>query len=272
MAKALARFEASPRHRDFKRFHREQAVAFKRELAEARGARTGEKLSKATVHATLRHLREFFFWLAHLPGFKAHIAYADADYFNLSDKDVAVARARREKRVPTLDQVRHVLAAMPARTPLERRDRALVAFATLTGARIGALASFRFGHVDLASVFVEQDAREVQTKAAKTFRTYFMPVDEAALGIVGEWVRELEQAHLWGRSDPLFPATEMGLDVDGAFVPVGLLRQSWATSDPVPAIFRKAFQGAGLPYYNSHSFRDMLVPHGHILFRTATGV
>ncbi|EYD76117.1 Site-specific recombinase XerC [Rubellimicrobium mesophilum DSM 19309] len=250
VAKALARFEASSRARDFKRFHREAAVAFKRELAEAANARTGERLSRATVHATLRHLREFFFWLAREPGFKQRIAYADADYFNLSDKDVAVARARREKRVPTLDQVRHVLASMPTATALERRDRALIAFAIVTGARIGALASFRLGHVDVAGGFVEQDAREVQTKAAKTFRTYFMPVDEGALGIVGEWVGELERDHLWGRSDALFPATEMGLDAAGGFVPVGLLRQGWATSDPVREIFRKAFEGAGLPYYN----------------------
>lgn len=161
VAKSLARFEESTKAKDFKRFHREQAMAFKAQLATATNARTGERLSKATRHSTLRDLRAFFFWLAHLPGFKSHIAYADADYFNLSDKDVAVARARREKRVPTLEQVHHVLSVMPAATPLERRDRALVAFTALTAARVGALASFRLGHVDLAGGFVEQDARTV---------------------------------------------------------------------------------------------------------------
>lgn len=40
VAKALARFEVSTRHKDFKRFHREQAVAFKRELGEALNAST----------------------------------------------------------------------------------------------------------------------------------------------------------------------------------------------------------------------------------------
>ena len=108
VAASLARFEASTRARDFKRFHREQAVGFKAGLAAALNARTGERLSKSTVLATVRDLRAFFFWLAHLPGFKSAIAYADADYFNLSDKDVAVARARREGKVPTLDQVRHL--------------------------------------------------------------------------------------------------------------------------------------------------------------------
>jgi site-specific recombinase XerD len=195
VAKSLARFELSTRARDFKRFHREQAVAFKTRLADAANARTGERLSKATVMTAMRHLREFFFWLAHQPGFKSHIAYTDADYFNLSDKDMAVARARREKRVPTVDQARHLLASMPAATAIERRDRAVIAFATVTGARVGALASFRLGHVDLAGGFVEQDAREVRTKAAKTFRTYFMPVDEGAPGIVTDWVQELQRDH-----------------------------------------------------------------------------
>src|SRR6478609_8176751 len=164
VAKSLARFEGSTRARDFKRFHRSQAVAFKAKLAEATNDRTGERISKATMLSTLRNLR---FWLAHLPGFKSHIAYADADYFNLADKDISIARARREKCVPTLPQVHRVLSAMPADTALERRDRALVAFTAMTGARVGALASFRLDHVNIEEGYVEQDARTVRTKFAK---------------------------------------------------------------------------------------------------------
>ena len=183
VAKSLARFEESTGARDFKRFHREQAKSFKAKLAKALNQRTGERISKATMLSTLRDLRAFFFWLAHLPGFKSHIAYADADYFNLSDKDVSIARAKREKRVPTLAQVHRVLAAMPADTVLERRDRALVAFAALTGARVGALASFRLEHVNIEEGYVEQDARTVRTKFAKTFRTYFKQIGGEALAI-----------------------------------------------------------------------------------------
>jgi site-specific recombinase XerD len=63
-AKALSRFEEYTGYRDFKAFHFGQAVAFKRHLAEQKGQRSGEKLSKATLHATLKQLRAFFFWLA----------------------------------------------------------------------------------------------------------------------------------------------------------------------------------------------------------------
>lgn len=261
IAKSLVRFEESTRSKDFKRFHRQQAVAFKSKLSEALNSRTGDRLSKATVLSTMRNLRDFFLWLSREPGFRSHINYSDADYFNLSDKDVAVARARREPNPPTLVQVRAAIKAMPAATSLDRRDRALIAFAMLTGARISALASFRLRHVDMRGGFVDQDARSVRTKAAKSFRTYFMPVDDRALSIVRDWVEELEKGLHWGVNDPLFPATEVGLDPEGGFTPIGIARRGWASSQPVREIFHRGFAAAGLPYFNPHSFRAMLVRH-----------
>ena len=37
-----------------------QAIAFKKHLAEQKGQQSGEKLSKATLHATLTQLKRFF--------------------------------------------------------------------------------------------------------------------------------------------------------------------------------------------------------------------
>jgi site-specific recombinase XerD len=243
---SIARFESSTKGKDFKRFHREQAKAFKRELAEASNARTGERLSKATVLATVRDLRTFFLWLAREPGFRSHIDYGDADYFSLSDKDVAVARARRERDVPSLEQCQRALAAMPTDTVLARRDRALFALALITAARISALASFRLGHVNIERGFIDQDARTVRTKGAKTFRTFFMPVDDNARSIVSDWVAELSSDHLWGPTDPLFPKTKMGLDGQGGFVPVGIAREPWASGDRARDIIQGAFVAVGL--------------------------
>lgn len=39
----------------------------------------------------------------------------------------------------------------------------------------------------------------------------------------------------------------------------------WATTAPVRGIFKRAFAAAGLPYFNPHSFRDMLVRHAMAL-------
>ena len=147
-------------------------MAFKKHLAEQDGQAIGGKLSKATLNATLAHLKRFFRWPAGQPGYKSRLHYSDAEYFNLSEKDTRVATARRERPAPTLEQVKHVIAFMPDHTEIERRDRALVAFTLLTGTRDSALASMKLKHVDLTAGSVFQDAREVQTKFSKSFTTY----------------------------------------------------------------------------------------------------
>jgi site-specific recombinase XerD len=126
VAKAIARFEVFTRYRELKSFHIEQAKAFKRDLAEQRNDRSGESLSKATLYATLAALRRFFVWLAGQPGYRSRIAYSDAEYFNLSAKEARIAKTSRPSRVPTLEQIRHVIRTMPVTTEIERRDRAVI--------------------------------------------------------------------------------------------------------------------------------------------------
>lgn len=261
-AKALSRFEEYTRYRDFKRFHYEQAIAFMRHLAEQTGQRSGEKLSKATLHATLTQLKSFFFWLAGQPGYRSRFQYSDADYFNLSEKDTRIARAHREQKAPTLEQMKHVIQTMPFRTEIERRNRALVAFALLTGARDSAIASMKLKHVDLKEGCVHQDAREVKTKFSKTFTTYYFPVGEEVKQMVEEWVRFLREDKLWGNDDPLFPATRIVLGSTQQFEAAGLEQKHWSTASPIRTIFREAFERAGLPYFHPHSLRKTLARLG----------
>lgn len=268
VAKALARFEEDTKLRDFGAFHFKQAVAFKKRLAEQDSQVTGEKLSKATLHATLAHLKRFFLWLAGQPGYKSRLRYSDAEYFNLSDKDTRVATARREKTFPTMEQVRHAIAGMPAGSDVERRNRALVAFTLLTGARDSAIASMKLKHVDLAAGSVFQDARDVNTKFSKTFTTFFFPVGAEVRGIVADWVTYLRETKLWGNDDPLFPATEMVVGEGHHFEVAGLAHRHWSSAAPIRAIFRDAFQAAGLPYFNPHSLRNTLVQLGEVSCRT----
>lgn len=259
VAKAIARFEVDTQHRDFKAFHFEQAVAFKRRLAESDSLVTGDKLSKATQYATLAHLKRFFQWLALQPGYRSKLLYSEAEYFSYSDKDSRVAKARRERPVPTLEQVKHVIATMPSDSVIERRNRALLAFALLTGARDSALASMKLKHVDLVAGSVFQDARDVKTKFSKSFTTYFFPVGAEVRQILDEWVHFLRRDLLWGHDDPLFPATRVELGSRLHFEAVGVDRKGWSSAAPIRAIFRGAFEAAGLPYYNPHSLRSTLV-------------
>jgi site-specific recombinase XerD len=268
VAKALARFEVYTKHKDFKAFHFEQAINFKRHLAEQKGQQSGEKLSKATLHSTLTALKKFFQWLSRESGYKTRVRHNDADYFNLSGKDTRIATAHREQRWPTLEQIKHVIATMPATTDIERRNRALIAFTLLTGARDSAIASMNLSHVDLIANKVNQDARKVNTKFSKTFDTFFFPVGDEIRGIVAEWVTYLRDEKLCGNDAPLFPATRIAVGASKQFEVVGLDRKHWSNATPIRTIFRDAFVSAGFDYFNPHSFRNTLVQLGEKICKT----
>ncbi len=144
-------------------------------------------------------------------------------------------------------------------TEIERRDRALVAFAILTGARDRAIVSFKLKHIDIEHELLEQDARQVLTKRAKTFTTWFFPVGEAIQQIVVDWAAFLRTEKGFGPEDPIFPKSRVEPGPDLRFMATGLDRAHWANAHPVRAIFKEAFQKAGLPYFNPHSFRNTLV-------------
>jgi integrase len=160
--RAIARFEESTGSKPFSKFGVEQARSFRARLVEP--GPDGKLLSAATVSTTLKHLRNFFLWLSREPGYRSRLNPNDAQYFNPSEQDRRIAGARREGHVPTLEDIKRVLNAMPSQSPVEKRDRALVAFAVLSGARDGAMVTFRLKHLDLAAGTIFQDGREVKTK------------------------------------------------------------------------------------------------------------
>jgi integrase len=268
VAKALGRFEIYTKRRDFKKFRFQQAIGFKRYLGQQKNQKTSKPLSKSTLHSTMGQLRNFFHWLAGQPGYKSQLQYSDAEYFNISDKEMRIATARREQKAPTLEQVKHVISNMPRDTEIERRNRALVAFTLLTAARDSAIASIKLKHVDLSAGCVHQDAREVQTKYSKTFPTFFFPVGVEIVEIVSDWVNYLREEKFWGNDDPLFPATRTEHNEKRRFQPVGVDRKHWSSAAAIREIFKKAFVAAGLPYFNPHSFRNTLVRLGETVCKS----
>jgi len=152
-----------------------------------------------------------------------------------------------------------MIEAMPNKTDIERRDRALLAFAILSGARDRAIISFRLKHIDIERDLIEHDARDVRTKRAKTFTTWFFPVGDDIRQIVVDWVAHLRKEGGFGPDDPLFPKTKVAPGDDLAFRAVSLDRAPWANANPVREIFREACARAGLPYFNPHLLRNTLV-------------
>lgn len=268
VASAINRFEVYTKHKDFRTFNDHQAAAFKKYLAEQKAQRSGENLSKAMLLTTFNQLKQFFEWLTREPGYKTRIKYSDAEYFKLSINDTHIATAQREKRWPTLEQIKHVLDTMPANTDIERRNRALFAFTILTGARDSAIASMKLKHINLEQGCVNQDAREVKTKFRKSFTTTFFPVGDEIRGIVEEWVKYLRVEKLWSNDNPLFPATRVAHGKSLQYEVDGLDQKHWSNATRIRKIFREAFEGAGLDYFNPHSFRHTLVHLGETVCKT----
>ena len=109
---------------------------------------------------------------------------------------------------------------------------------------------------------MHHDARDMRVKFSKSFPTYFFPVDECIRQILVDWVTHLTSELGFGPDDPLFPATQCGLNESKFLAPIGLSRECWATAGPIRTIFKEAFRSAGLPYFNPHSFRKTLVRLG----------
>lgn len=259
VAAALNRFDDYNSNRDFRNFHIEQAKGFKAHLAKSVNAISGERLSASTTTSTLNAVKMFFKWLASQPGYKRNLKVSDADYFNAPTRDVRIAGAKRSRPIATLEQIDAVLRAMPIDTDTQKRDRAVIAFAIVSGARDGAIASFKLKHVNVMHKRIEQDARDVATKQAKTFTSFFFPVGDLATRIVLDWITFLRTERLFGESDPLFPSTDVRPDKGRLFTASGLTREHWSSAAPIRRIFKEAFERVGLPAHNPHSFRNTLV-------------
>ncbi|MEE9311508.1 MAG: tyrosine-type recombinase/integrase [Planctomycetota bacterium] len=267
-AAAIDLFEASTGNKNFAAFHVAQVKKFKRDLDKATHEKTGKPLAVATINARLHAVKTFFLWLADQPGYKSRISYSDCEYFNPTANAGRIATARREKPVPALEQVRHVIATSPHETIVQMRDRALIAFTLLTGMRDAATASLPLGLVDLEARKVFQDARVVKTKNAKTMTTWFFPVGDEVEVIIAEWIAYLRTVLMFGDSDPLFPATDVKPNDEGVFEVAGVKREFWQSASAIRRIFKEQFEAAEVPYFHPHSFRKTLATLGERQCRT----
>lgn len=257
---ALERFDVWNQRRDFARFDSKQAMGFRDHLDTVKG-KTGKPLGKSTMRAILATLREFILWLSQQEGFRSRIKMADADYFSLSRRDEAIARAAPPRSAPGVRQAKRALEMMPSVTPREKRDKAVFALLCLTAIRVGALISLRIKHVDLVEKSVTQDPREVETKFGKRIETFFAKGFDEAEQALRDWMTHLDEVMLYGPDDPLFPVTAITPKSNTGFRADGFERRRWRSSGAVLEIVRGAFETAGLPNFGTHAFRHMLARH-----------
>lgn len=134
---------------DFRRFHTEKAVAFKRSLEKER-TEQGAAQSSSTRESILREIKAFFLWLADQSGYRARIRHADAAWFTPDRRDARAAHQGQWRPHPSPQQMRAAIHNMTGDTIYCRRDRALVALLFLTESRETAAMTLRLRHVDFS--------------------------------------------------------------------------------------------------------------------------
>ena len=257
---ALERFDVWNERKDFANFHIDWAVGFRAHLDQAKG-QTGIPLAKSTTRAIMATMRAFALWLSQQDGFRRRIKAVDANYFRLSLRDEAEARAAPERAAPSVRQAKHALNAMPEDTPRQMRDKAIFSILCLTGIRVAALTSLKVKHVDLIDKSVNQNPREVATKFGRQIDTFFGKDFEEAEAALANWMTYLEEVELYCPDDPLFPVTALTTYSGSGFTTNGFARAHWKTTEPVRKIVNTAFHTVGLQPFGPHAFRHMLARH-----------
>jgi integrase/recombinase XerD len=256
--KAINLFEKFTGQKSFKNFNTEQAKGFKRWLTRQHNA-NGQPLSLSTTRSSLANIRAFFSWLIVLPQYTKRVDGRGIDYLRLSDNEERAGRATREKIAPTVEEFHRVLENMPYGSDVEKRDRAIVAFALVTGVRDGALISLKHKDVDLDKREVWQDPRHVKTKNRKGITSQFVPIDTLAEEIVLEWIDYSRNVLGMKPDDPLFPKQRVVNNPETLqFEACGFSTEHWANATPVRDIFHKAFIAAGLPKCQPHTVRNTI--------------
>jgi len=260
--RALARMSAFLGHKPYQQIVVADVRRFKDELRRRRELGGSQGLSSSTLAHTLDRCGAFFRWLQRRPGIQM-----DPDlpgYFKLSRRERAAGSSMVKETSLTFDQALCLFAAMPASTPIEFRNRAIIAMFITTGIRVAALVTLRGKHVNTQTRWINQDPREVSTKFGKHIRTYCLDVGSGLLDAIRQWSR-WHQANGFGQEAPFFlpnrymQPNEIGLGYRSAETGSP---DCWKSDDPIQRIIRDAAQAAGIleEGISSHDFRKILHP------------
>lgn len=255
---ALGQYEAATDWADFNDIDRDRVKTY---LDALRSTPTRMRTKQAKV----RHVRGFFDWMIADERLRPKKVRKALLSLRLTDKEERAGRAVKTVDHATVAQIQDTIQAMPKISAVDRRNRALLAFTLLSGARDGAIVTMKLKHVRWAEREVLQHPDEVATKASKLIQTWFFPVGKAFEDEVESYLTYLKEKLSFTPNDPLFPSTRIGQDDQDRFAPIGLTKTHWASAAPMRKIFKDAFTANGMRYYNPHSFRNTVTALGYEL-------
>jgi integrase/recombinase XerD len=257
-AEAIGQWQLFTNNEDFGNFDKSKALAFREWLAARETKTKAGRLCLVTQYNYLRRIKRFFSWLAEQPGFRSKILKNDIEFLRLSKKDALIARSGTTKTMPTFEDVRVIIESIEIKNEIDRRDRALICFALITGCRISAIVSLKMKSFDKAKKLIDQNPGDgVRTKNSKKILTTFFPIGwEEPEQHFMDWYEYLEKKG-FGPDDPLFPVTKG--EIGSVYSKDSVGKAFWSDSGAARKIFEKRCKNADLPYFHPHSFRHLVV-------------
>ena len=249
---------------DFANFNQTVAKEFVDWLRSKKKAGSdSENISLSYCYDILRHIRFFFEWLSKQPKYKSKINETAIEYLGLTKKEIKVATKPKGVVFPSLEEVKAVIENIGGNSEVERRDRALISLALITGARISALITLPIRCFDKNNQLIDQDPKfGVNTKFSKRIITPLFPISyKEPRQYFNDWFDYLKNKNGFGLDDPIFPATkiENGKENISYYSSGDIVSVFWKNTSSARKIFEKRFKQADVKYYHPHSFRHRLV-------------
>jgi integrase len=218
-------------------------------------ARDDTAKSQSTVSHTASHLADFLVWLLKQDGHK-RLPKDLPDYLKLPKAAYAAALPRPSKAYPDLDEAEALLSAMPSKSIMHRRARAIFAIAFLGGLRAETIVSLRLCHFDAERKVIVQDATIVRAKNGKSNIVNWFPIADCFKEEVQRWVISMRALGCHD-GDALFPS-EMWLGSPRSISVAGReLIEPMATPHAVAEAFRIACRAVEQKY-SPHSAKHTL--------------
>lgn len=260
-AGAISQWQFFTENDDFINFSQSKALAFRDWLKTKESKTETGHISLTTQYNYLRRIKRFFEWLCDQPDYRNKISKNDVKFIRLSKGDARIARSGTTRTIPTLEEAKKIIESIDIKNDIDKRDRAIICFALITGMRISAIASLKMKNFDKEKRLIDQNPGDgVKTKNSKRILTTFFPIgwDEPAKYFM-EWFEYLEKND-YKPSDPIFPATIKEFsNKKTSYSKNSVSNNFWSGANSIRKVFEKRCKRAGLPYFHPHSFRHLVV-------------
>ena len=132
-------------------------------------------LSTSTVKHRASHLKSFFEWLLKQEE-GARLPKDLPEYFELPKAAFARALPKAVKEFPAIGEAEEMLQAMPAKSLVDLRARAIFSIAFLGALRADTVISLQIKHVDVVGRRIIQDGTAVRSKNGKSEHIFWFPI------------------------------------------------------------------------------------------------